>query len=359
MTKNNRSWRDVIKIHPAAEVFPLLGDADLRALADDIEANGLHVAPIVFEETGKDEHGNEVTTTWLIDGRNRLDAMELLGWEVVDWEEYDRTGEAKIVIESMRGVAIDAEVIIPEQHAFRDVAGLVVSANIRRRHLSKKQQASLIVKAVNAGQPWQEQRTGTGGEDLDRRSQDENLDAAPTRSFNPTPGRKGGSTKGVRGKAVQVAARYGISKATVDRAIAESEGRPQTKAARGSRAATKARRSAKAKQQSGDTGKGPGRVQVDALLEHSKLVGYVRPDGKGFRRAGGDREEAWEKLQQWADFAAPPDREGTVALLRFAEDRDIEHQIVLCTGEGWWPLTTGAARSLAEAIGEVADAAAG
>lgn len=35
------SWRDHIKIHPAAELFPLLKDTDLRTLAEDIKANGL------------------------------------------------------------------------------------------------------------------------------------------------------------------------------------------------------------------------------------------------------------------------------------------------------------------------------
>ena len=61
-----KSWRDVLPIHPAAELFPLMSEPELRELGEDIQANGLQ-APIVLYK-GK-----------LLDGRNRLDAMELVG----------------------------------------------------------------------------------------------------------------------------------------------------------------------------------------------------------------------------------------------------------------------------------------
>jgi hypothetical protein len=35
------SWRDLIKVHPAAELFPLMAPEELKALAEDIKANGL------------------------------------------------------------------------------------------------------------------------------------------------------------------------------------------------------------------------------------------------------------------------------------------------------------------------------
>jgi N6-adenosine-specific RNA methylase IME4 len=53
-------------VHPAAAIFPLMGEAELRALADDIKANGQR-EPIVFLD-GK-----------LLDGRNRWLACELAG----------------------------------------------------------------------------------------------------------------------------------------------------------------------------------------------------------------------------------------------------------------------------------------
>jgi hypothetical protein len=46
-----KSWRDVLKIHPAAELFPRMSPDDLRALGEDIKANGLK-SPIVMWKPG-------------------------------------------------------------------------------------------------------------------------------------------------------------------------------------------------------------------------------------------------------------------------------------------------------------------
>src|SRR5262245_31510486 len=61
-----RSWRDVLPVHPAAELFPLMSPDELRELGEDIKKRGLQI-PILIR-------GDE-----LLDGRNRLDAMELVG----------------------------------------------------------------------------------------------------------------------------------------------------------------------------------------------------------------------------------------------------------------------------------------
>jgi hypothetical protein len=34
-------WRDSIKVHPAAALFPRMSDVELRELADDIKQHGL------------------------------------------------------------------------------------------------------------------------------------------------------------------------------------------------------------------------------------------------------------------------------------------------------------------------------
>ena len=69
--KTTKSWRDVLKVHPAAEFFPLLSETDpaaLRALGQDIKANGLKY-PIVLWSDGK-------SPAVVLDGRNRLDGIE-------------------------------------------------------------------------------------------------------------------------------------------------------------------------------------------------------------------------------------------------------------------------------------------
>jgi hypothetical protein len=82
------NWRDVLKIHPAAHLFPLMGPDELRALAEDIKRNRLR-SPIVFLYPGEGGDGYtvdgylELSRVVLLDGRNRLDAMEIAGIELV------------------------------------------------------------------------------------------------------------------------------------------------------------------------------------------------------------------------------------------------------------------------------------
>ena len=68
------SWRDVLPVHPAAELFPLMAETDptaLKELGDDIIKNGL-TSPIVLWRADP-----KSPTACLLDGRNRLDAIEL------------------------------------------------------------------------------------------------------------------------------------------------------------------------------------------------------------------------------------------------------------------------------------------
>jgi hypothetical protein len=90
-----------LKVHPAADLFPMLPEEELADLADDIKANGLQ-HPIVLDSMGV-----------LIDGRNRLAACKLAGVDPL--------------FETMSGDALQ----------------YIHSTNIKRRHLSKGQQAML------------------------------------------------------------------------------------------------------------------------------------------------------------------------------------------------------------------------
>src|SRR5687767_859149 len=69
-----RSWRDVVRIHPAADLFPLLSREQLIELGEDIKKNGVQ-EPVRLIELDGDE--------LLLDGRNRLDAMEAVGLPVI------------------------------------------------------------------------------------------------------------------------------------------------------------------------------------------------------------------------------------------------------------------------------------
>ncbi len=99
------SWRDRIAVHPAADLFPPMSDTELQQLGEDIKKHGLRV-PVVF-------FGDRTT---LIDGRNRLDAMERAGLSI-----FDTSGNFLPSSATVENV---------------DPVAYVVSANLRRRHLT-------------------------------------------------------------------------------------------------------------------------------------------------------------------------------------------------------------------------------
>jgi hypothetical protein len=122
-SEQRRAWRAVLKVHPAAEVFPPMSDAELRKLADDIKASGLREPIAVY---GDPEIGDCV-----LDCRNRLDALELIGREITSRSASGNYRNEKI----FRFVGSD--------DAINPVA-YVISANIHRRHLTSEQRRNLI-----------------------------------------------------------------------------------------------------------------------------------------------------------------------------------------------------------------------
>lgn len=95
-----------ISIHPAADLFPLLGADELGKLAADIEANGLRNPVILY-------HGE------VLDGRNRLAACELAGVEP-RFTSYEGA----------------------------DPVAFVISTNLHRRHLSAAQLVAVSLEAL-------------------------------------------------------------------------------------------------------------------------------------------------------------------------------------------------------------------
>jgi hypothetical protein len=97
-----------ISVHPAAMLFPMMGEQELSDLADDIAANGL-IEPIVLY------HGE------VLDGRNRLAACEMAGVEPHFAE-------------------VDGGVPSPTMY--------VLSKNLHRRHLTTSQRGAIAAEVV-------------------------------------------------------------------------------------------------------------------------------------------------------------------------------------------------------------------
>jgi hypothetical protein len=98
--------------HPAAKLFPLMGDGDLAELAADIKTNGLRHAVIVYQ-------------CQVLDGRNRLAACKLAGVGP----------RVRFVTEADIGYSpID----------------FVLSCNLHRRHLTTEQKRQVIAAILKA-----------------------------------------------------------------------------------------------------------------------------------------------------------------------------------------------------------------
>jgi ParB-like chromosome segregation protein Spo0J len=93
-----------MKTHPYADLFPMLSEAELAELAQDIAENGLR-QPIVIDRQGR-----------IMDGRNRFAACKAAGVEPV---------------------------ITPFEGDDRGVLAYIVSANLKRRHLNESQRAMI------------------------------------------------------------------------------------------------------------------------------------------------------------------------------------------------------------------------
>lgn len=133
------------KVHPVASIFPMMGEGDLRALADDIAENGQRELVVV---AWADESKSE---TVLIDGRNRSRACELLG------------------------IDPDVELFSQEFIPMADFARMIVSWNLHRRHLSASQRAMVAVEFEKVFAEEAKKRQVEAGEKFGRGKVQENL----------------------------------------------------------------------------------------------------------------------------------------------------------------------------------------
>jgi ParB-like chromosome segregation protein Spo0J len=126
------NWRDHLKVHPAADLFPLLAETDpkaLQELADDIKAHGLRT-PIVACKSPDGEY------LVLLDGRNRLDAAALAGLLSIDANGDFLIGDRSNIWNT---ITTDDD---PYEAA--------ISLNIHRRHLTPNDKERLIDDVLKA-----------------------------------------------------------------------------------------------------------------------------------------------------------------------------------------------------------------
>jgi hypothetical protein len=173
----SKPWRERYKIHPAAEVFPPMLEGELQKLGEDIKANGLRV-PItgIYRPGEYDKRGNSVF--YILDGRNRLDAMERVGEETtaLSWN--------------------------PDPPEWEDAAAFVISQNIHRRHLMKHELADLIAAVFAADKLGKVCHVSKGGR---------------------------GKTDEFKQAIVEEAAKHGIGERTARQAAAKAQGRKPAK----------------------------------------------------------------------------------------------------------------------------------
>ena len=103
--------------HPLADIFPMMEESDLQALAADIKINGQHESGLLYE--GK-----------ILDGRNRYAACIRAG---VDMEFTEHVPPDESIIGC----------------GFFDPLAYVISHNLHRRHLTTSQRASVAANIAN------------------------------------------------------------------------------------------------------------------------------------------------------------------------------------------------------------------
>jgi hypothetical protein len=136
------SWRNDWQIHPAADQFPLLPPDEQRALGKDIVENGLKSRIALWQADAR-------SPLVLLDGRNRLDALEAhTGCQVqVVLETAPRSHTAIWSIKAGEWIADEMVVVLDGSV---DPYAYVISANIHRRHLTAEQKRDLIAKLIKA-----------------------------------------------------------------------------------------------------------------------------------------------------------------------------------------------------------------
>lgn len=143
-------------IHPAAAKLPMMSDAELDELASDIKANGL-LDPIILWNDNRAEADGATGPfqKYLLDGRNRLEALKRLG--ITDPRRApsgQKTTNKVVIVDAIQmsaGVDLQCgKVASSEWKTEVDPTVYVLSANVRRRHLTSEQKRQAIADYITA-----------------------------------------------------------------------------------------------------------------------------------------------------------------------------------------------------------------
>jgi hypothetical protein len=242
------NWRAVLPVHPAAEIFPPLSPDELRAMGEDIRANGMNV-PIVIVRGPKGHR--------LLDGVSRLSSMDSVGikfefkklgeWDWRIWAEDVDVPDPDVVSEDPN----DTNVTVVDPFKF------VISRNIHRRHLNAEQKSDLIAAVLKAKPELTDREIGR-----------------MTKSSPTTVGKKRAAAN------VQSGHKAGRKEASGRKARGRKAGQPATKRTRA------------AKVETGDVG------QRDAETINARLAELLVPGADGILRL---RDAAQLKPKSIAD----------------------------------------------------------
>jgi len=129
-----------LEIHPAAALFPIMPDYEIKEMAKSITAFGLR------EKIGVITDAEHVDTLLVIDGRNRLEALRKIGvQEEVILQEFTTT----VNLEALRC----------------SVEEYVLMANIERRNLTQTQRRGLAGKLAVMYEEQQKEKPKEDKED--------------------------------------------------------------------------------------------------------------------------------------------------------------------------------------------------
>ena len=178
-------WREVLKVHPAAEQFPLLREVQpevFEKLKNDISETGGLIECVKLVKSS--------LRYLVVDGRNRLDVLEALGDE---WDVWSSIADGQEPRRDFFKV-----VDLPSN---QDVEWFVISANIHRRHLTAEQKRELIARVLKL-KPDVSNRQIAGMVDHDhktvgsvRNEMEGRGELSPRQALTDTKGRKQPSRK--------------------------------------------------------------------------------------------------------------------------------------------------------------------